>query len=379
MEMTQVQEIVNEATAEAIGAEAIEGKNFNEIVDIGKSVLDTKNIDNYVRSLIDRVGKVKFVNRPYSGSTPSIMMESWEYGAILEKIRSVGLPEAEENDTWDLQDGQHYNQDLFYKPKVAAKFFDKRRTFDIPMSFASRQVKSAFDSPAQLQAFLSMIETNIGDSMTIKIDQLIRYTLSNAILTTYQNRASKPATVVSLTSVYNALTANSLTPGENNLVDKEFIRSASWTIGKYISRMSSMSTLFNIGGNPRFTPPERLHLVMHSDFASAADIYLQSDTFHNQLTALPHMERVPYWAGEGSSFGFADTSKVVGTPSGESEEVTLENVVGIMFDREALGVSNLDRRVTTHWNAKAEFTNNFYKFDAGYFNDFDENVVIFTL
>ena len=379
MEMTQVQEIVNAATKEAVGSEVIAGKDFNQIVDIGKNVIDSKNVDNYVKSLIDHIGKVVFVNRPYSGGTPSVLMDSWEYGAILEKISYSNLPEAEENDTWNLTDRKSYDQDIFYKPQISAKFFDKRRTFDIPMSFATRQIKSAFDSPAQIQALFSMIETTISNSMTVKMDQLVEYTMSNAILTTYNAKTSKPASVVSLTAVYNALTGQTLEPGESNLINPEFVRCAAWTLGKMSTRIGKLSTLFNIGGMPRFTSNDRLHIVLHTDFASASEVYLQSDTFHETYTQFPKAEKVPYWMGSGNSFNFADTSKIVGTPTDGASEITVNNVVGLMFDRDALGVSNLDRRVTNHYNAKAEFVNNFYKFDAGYFNDFNENIIIFTL
>lgn len=377
--MTQVQQIVNDATAEAIGTAEIDGKDFNQIVDVGKSILDTSNIDNYVKTLIDHIGKVVFVNRPYAGGTPSVLMDSWEYGAILEKITYEGLPEAEDNDSWDLVDQRSYDPNIFYKPNVSAKFYDKRRTFDIPMSFARRQVKSAFDSPAQLQAFFSMIETAIGNSTTVKMDQLVQYTLANAILTTYNGRLTKPATFVSLTTLYKSLSGETLTPGESNLIDPEFVRFCAWTIGKYFTRMGKLSSVFNQGGKERFTASDRMHFIMHTDFASAAGVYLQSDTFHDEFVKFPKAEEVAYWMGSGSSFAFDDTSLVVGTPSGTDSEVSVGNVVAMMFDRDALGVSNLDRRVTTNWNPKGEFTNNWYKFDAGYFNDFNENCVIFTL
>jgi len=379
MEMTQIEQIVNEATQEAIGAEAVAGKDFNQLVDIGKEILDTKNVDNYVRNLIDHIGKVVFVNRPYSGNTPSLLMDSWEYGAVLEKITYEGLPEAEDNDSWDLQNGRSYDPNIFYKPEVSAKFYDKRRTFDVPMSFARKQVKSAFSNAGQLQAFFSMIETAISNTMTVKMDMLVEYTLCNAIITTFNGRTTRPATVVSLTYLYNQLTGQTLTPGENELIDPEFIRFCAWTLGKYHKRMAKMSTLFNQGGKERFTGTDRMMSIMHADFASAASVYLQSDTFHDEFVKFPKAEIVPYWMGSGNQFAFADTSMVVGTPSGGNAEVTVNGVVAIMFDREAMGVSNLDRRVTTNWNAKGEFTNNWYKFDAGYFNDFNENCVIFVL
>ena len=148
MLVEQIAGIVNEVNAEVTGTEAIENIDLNKVVETGSEILDTsdKVFDNYVRSLIDHIGKVVFVNRPYTGSTPSVMMDSWEYGAILEKIQYEGVPEAEENDTWDLEDGKSYDPNIFYKPTVSAKFYSERRTFDVPMSFANRQIKSAFSN-----------------------------------------------------------------------------------------------------------------------------------------------------------------------------------------------------------------------------------------
>ena len=151
MEMTQIAEIVNETTAQVTGTEPVADVDLNKIVDAGAEVVESDKVDHYVQSLIDRIGKVVFVNRPYTGGTPSVMMDSWEYGAILEKIQYEGIPEAEDNDTWNLEDQRSYDPNIFYKPTVSAKFYSERRTFDIPMSFAQRQVKSAFTSAGQLQ------------------------------------------------------------------------------------------------------------------------------------------------------------------------------------------------------------------------------------
>lgn len=380
MEVTQIAEIVNQTTAEVTGTEAASNIDLNDVVETGAEVLDNdKLIDNYVKTLIDHIGKVVFVNRPYTGSTPSVMMDSWEYGAILEKIQYEGLPEAEDNDSWDLEDGKSYDPNIFYKPTVSAKFYSERRTFDIPMSFAQRQVKSAFSNAAQLQAFFAMIETAISNGMTIKMDSLVQLTLANAIATVYSNRVSKPVQYYDLVSRYITATGDSTVTAANAMVKPEFTRWASMEIRRVLARMKKLSTLFNAGGKYRHTPDDRLHLILHSDFTAAAEAYLYSDTYHNEFVKLPKAEEVAFWQGSGTSFGWTDTSKIIVTPSGADSSVTVNNVVGIAFDRDALGVTNLDRRVTTNWNPKAEFTNNWYKFDAGYFNDFNENIVVFTL
>lgn len=380
MEVTQIAEIVNQTTAEVTGTEAVQNVDLNKVVEIGSEVLENdKLVEQYMKTLIDHIGKVVFVNRPYTGSTPSVMMESWEYGAILEKIQYEGLPEAEDNDTWDLEDGRSYDPNVFHKPTVSAKFYSERKTFDIPMSFARRQCKSAFSNGSQIQAFFAMIETAISNGMTVKMDSLVQLTLANAIATVYSNKLTNPVQYVDLVSAYKTATGDTTVTPENALVKPEFCRWAAMTIKRILSRQKKLSTLFNAGGKYRHTPIDKNHLILHSDFTSAAEAYLYGDTYHNEFVKLPKAEEVAFWQGSGSGFDWADTSKIIVIPRGADSPVTVNNIVGISYDREALGVSNLDRRVTTNWNAKAEFTNNWYKFDAGYFNDFNENIVVFTL
>lgn len=380
MEVTQIADIVNQTTAEVTGTEAMTDVDLNRVVEVGAEVLDNdKILDNYVKTLIDHIGKVVFVNRPYTGGTPSVMMDSWEYGAILEKIQYEGLPEATENDSWDLIDGKSYDPNVFHKPTVSAKFYSERRTFDVEMSFARRQVKSAFSNSAQLQAFFAMIETAISNGMTVKMDSLVQLTIANAIATVYNNRATHPVQYYETVARYVAATGDTSVTKANALVSPEFTRWVAMEIKRVTARMRKLSTLFNQGGKYRHTPNDRLHLILHSDFTAAAEAYLYGDTYHNEFVKLPKAEEVAFWQASGTTFGWSDTSKIIVTPTGSEESVTVSDILGIAFDRDALGVSNLDRRVTTNWNPRAEFTNNWYKFDAGYFNDFNENIVVFTL
>ena len=374
MKVEQIYEIMNDVTKEVLGETAVVEEDLSNIVDLGNQIEDTATMDRYVRSLVDRIGKVIFVNRPYTGSTPSVLMDGWEYGAILEKVTYDGLPEATENESWELEDQQTYEQDMFYKPTVSAKFFSNKTTFEIPMSFAERQVKSAFDSVSQLNSFFSMIETAIQTSMTVKLDSLIERTINNMIGETL-SLATPGVKVINLLKDYNTLFSKSLTLA-NCFTDPEFSRYSALQFMLWSDRMTKVSTLFNAGGKVRFTPKEAQHLILLSEFKDAAGVYLQSDTFHNEYTALPNAESIPYWQGSGTAFGISSTSLVKVKTSG-GNTVNQAGVLGVMFDRNALGVANLDRRVTTHYNAKAEFYNNWYKADEGHFNDLNENFVVF--
>lgn len=381
MEVKQIYDIMNAVTGEILGDSALVQEDLSNIVDVGVSIFNASAIDNYVRSLVNHIGRVIFVNRPYSGNVPSVLMDGWEYGSVLEKI-TAELPEATENESWELTDGQSYDPNIFYKPTVSAKFFNKRVTFEIPMSFTEKQVKESFSNAVQLNGFLSMLYNAVDKSMTVKVDALVMRTINNMIGETINAEygaaaLSSKSTVkaVNLLYLYNQRYSKNLSAA-NALTDPDFIRFASFEMGVMTSRLSKISNLFNIGGKDRFTPSDMLHVVMLTDFKKAASVFLQSDTFHESMVALPNSEEVPYWQGSGQSYGFSDiTALNIKTASGAT--VSASGILAVMFDRDSLGVTNLDRRVTTNYNPKGEFFNNWYKFDAGYFNDTNENFVVF--
>ena len=392
MTVKQIYELMNTVTGEVLGKTDLVAEDLSNVVDVGTEVFNASAVDNYVKTLVNHIGKVVFVNRPYSGKIPSVLMDSWEFGSVLEKI-ACDTPKATENESWDLVEGQEYKQDIFYQPKVSAKFFNSKVTFEVPMSFTEKQVKESFSNAAQLNGFISMIYNAVDRSMTIKIDSLVMRTINSMIAQTLNADKAKftggygtasTARCVNLLKLYNdkffPATGSTANPdaltADKAIYDPDFIRFASYTMGVYVDRLSSISTLFNVGGKDRFTDANNLHVIMLSDFAKGADVYLQSDVRHNEMTRLPNYETVPYWQGSGQNYEF-DSTSAINVKIDASTTVEIGGIVGVMFDRDALGVSNLDRRVTTAYNAKAEFFNNYYKFDAGYFNDTNENFVVF--
>lgn len=381
MQVKQIYTLVNDVTKEVLGKEALMLEDLSNVVDVGTEIINANAVDNYVRTLVDRIGRVVFVNRPYSGGAPSVLMDGWEYGSVLEKI-AADIPEATENESWELEDGVSYDPNIFYKPKVYAKFFNSKVTFEVPVSITERQVKESFTSPTQLNAFLSMIYNSVDKSMTIKLDGLVERTINSMIGETfhaefadgtYTGKTSVKA--VNLLYEYNTAFSKTLTVAQA-MKDPEFIRYASYAMGLYIDRMKKISTLFNIGGRDRFTPRDMLHLVALNDFDKAASTYLYGDTYHNQFVSLPKYETVPYWQGSGVDYSF-DSISQINIKTGSGDTINAKGILAVMFDRDALGVTNLNRRVTTNYNPKAEFFSNWYKFDAGYFNDLNENFVVF--
>lgn len=389
MEVSQIYSLVNTVTTEVLGSAILTQEDLGDVVDVGTQIFNSGAIDNYVKSLVNHIGRVVFVNRPYEGSAPSVLMDAWEYGSVMEKI-TAALPAATENQSWELQDGQTYDPNVFTKPNVSAKFFNSRTTFEIPMSFTERQVKESFSNAQQLNAFISMIETAIYKSLTVKTDALVMRTINNMIANTivtdfapngagYDEGSGTKA--VNLLYLYNQMYPDAtITDASVAIKTSRFIRFAAYTMKLYAERMKKVSTLFNIGATDKFTPESLLHIVLLSDFAAAADVYEQSDTFHDTFTALPTAERVPFWQGSGTDYSFNSVSSINVTTSNGNEtgvDLVANGILGVMFDRDALGVCNWDRRVTTNYNPRAEFYNNWYKQDAMYFNDFNENFVVF--
>lgn len=391
MNVKQIYSLVNTVSGEVLGSTELVHEDLTGLVDLGNEVFNQNAVDNYVKSLVNHIGKVVFVNRPYSGKVPSVLMDAWEFGSVLEKI-SADVPDAEENDTWNLQDGKEYKQDVFHKPTVTAKFFNSKVTFEVPVSITERQVKESFSSAEQMNGFLSMIYSAVDKSMTIKTDALIMRTINNMIAETLDADKtafgfvpsthetvdySTASTVrcVNLLKLYNDKTGAHLTAAAA-ITTPDFIRFAAYVMGLYSDRLQTISTLFNVGGKERFTPKDVLHTVLLSDFAAAAKAYLYADTFNSENVLLPQAETVASWQATGKNYAFENTSKI-DVKSASGANVSVSGVLGVMFDRDALGVTNLDKRVTTNYNAKAEFFNNYFKFDAGYFNDTNENFVVF--
>ena len=378
MKITQIKDLVNSSLKEVDGTSILLKEDLSNVVDVGKDILDKDDIDNFVKKLVDRVGKTVFNNRVYQGSAPSVLMDAWEYGSVVEKV-DAELPNVEENDSWNLQDGKSYDQDIFYQPKVSAKFFNSKVTFDIPMSFTKMQVKSAFNSATELNSFISMLMTKVQNAMTLHLDGLIMKTINN--FTAQVINSNKGLQVVNLLKGYNDQTGQSLTSAKA-LTDPNFIKYANLMINTYRSRISQMSTLFNVGGVHKFTPKENQHLVILSDLASASKVYLESDTYNQQNVQLgSNYDTVPYWQGSGTSYNFTDTSSIdVAIKDGAStKEVKQSGILGVLFDTSALGVSCQNPRTTTAVNARAEFYTNFNKYDAMYYNDLNENFIVFMV
>lgn len=385
MQVTQVYELTNDIVKEALGEGTILEEDLSNVVDIGKSLLSVLGVENYAKKINDKIGRMVFVERVYGGRVPSVLRDGWEYGSILEKVAWDELPEAFENESLELTDGASYDPHIFYKPSLQVQCWNKKVTFEIPISFTDEQVKSAFNSAQQLNNFYSMIETGVRNAMTLRTDSLIQRVVNAMAGETYQAELDNSAAGTGVTGVkavnllaeYNDRHAGSEIDDLAVAMDTpDFIQYCAARMGDYVDYLRDYSTLFNVQGKQRFTPTDRLSFVLNTTFKHHADVYLQSGVFHNELTKLPEAESVASWQGTGTDNSIANRTTIkVKTPSGDSVEI--KGVLGVMFDRDGVAVANVNPRTTTQYNAKAEFTNYFHKWDAQFLIDTAENCVVF--
>jgi hypothetical protein len=387
MQVTQAYALFNAITKEILGETAVVNEDLSNFTDIGKQILDVTEVDNYMRTLIDQIGKMDFGVRKYRGKMLSVLRESWEYASVRMKIDMPDLPEAVENKSWDLTDGTTYNQDEFHKPSVTARFFNSKVTLEVDMSYTELQVKESLQSPAQFMALVGMIRTAVDNSLTLKTEAVVKRTINNAIAETVVDcfGTSSPDYTqagnnrcINLLKLYNTETGNSLTAAKA-IKDPDFLRYAAFIMGLYKDRLTEESKLFNIGGYAKFTPADKLHVIMLSEFERGANVYLYGNKGEfkaDQYANFPAADTVSAWQGTGTDYAFSSTSKInVKDASGDTVEFS--GILSVMFDHEALGVANENRRDRTHVNDKAEFFSVFTKEDCTSWNDMNENFILF--
>lgn len=397
MIMNQIASTLNTINQEMFGEIALVDETLSNIADIGKAVdanlAATGAFDKYIGALIDRIGRVMYVDRKYNSTAPNIMKDSWEYGSILMKVRAE-LPDAKDNMTWPVSpattlsdlNGSSVDPFVISTPEATAKLYNKRTTFEVPITFADYQLREAFTSAEEMSRFFAMIENRIRMKITLCTDALIMRTINNLIL----QKVASGQNVINLLSAYNTAFSKSLT-STTCQTDPDFLKFAAKTIMMYKEYMKSASTLYNESGYITFTPAEKLKAIFLSEFAKNMEVYLYGDTYHNEFVKLNGYEEVPYWQGSGTDGTFAsrstitgiveglNTAKTAGTGSNNDSKTTANGVVAVLFDEEAAVVCNEHFRITSTYNARGEYTNYFYKWDSAQVNDVEENCVVFTI
>lgn len=392
MNYTQVATLINSITTEKLGTSAILEDNLSNVVDVGEQILNNLSYDAFCSALVDRITKVIFVDRKYTGAMATLRREDWEYG-IKQKIYLTELPIAVDDETYQLSNGTSYDENKFTSSAVAAKFYQNTDAFRVDISIADKQVKTAFASAGELNSFISMVLNGVDTAIELRLEGLASSVVSTLIGNVIYDDipdldlSKTGVKAVNLLKLYNdQFDPNGTDPLKVSeaLFTPEFIKFAVLIISQYEERLKRASKLFNCGGLVRHTPAAKQKLLLLANLKNAADVYLQSDTFNEQYTALPGSETIAYWQGSGTDYGFDSVSKIhidIKDPSDGTKTVEVEasGVLGVLFDYDSAGIDCEEKTVTEHRNAAAQFTNLFYHQSARYWIDLNENAVVFFI
>lgn len=385
MEIKQDYQFLNAAMPEEMGESGLVNEDMSNIAAVGQKLADLKMVNQFFTNYLDVIGRVKISDRSYTAKLKSLLREGWEMrGSILQKLH-FSLPEASKNEAWDLHDGDVIEMAQYYKPTATATYFNQTETFEIDYSVNEKLILESFRTPEDMSAFIYGVSNAVQNALEKNIEILERRAVNNLIGETLAAEyvgntgysAKSGVRAINLLYEYNDLTGQSLAK-DKCLLDPDFIRYATYRIGLTADRMEEFSKVFNIDGVERHTPKEQLNAIMLSEFRRAAEVYLYNANgqLKDDFLRLLDSETLAFWQGSGTSFDFADTSALdITTTTGAT--VTVDGILGVIFDREAIMVCNEDRRTDSFQVPKAEFTNYFTKYHAQLYNALDENAVVF--
>ena len=368
MNTTQIYALVNEVNAQAFGANALAVADVQGLISLGNTVLSSAtNTEAFLNTLVQRIGRTIISFRAYRNKFGDMVRNDFEWGAILQKIR-VKLPELESDPAYNLTDGQSVDPWTIYKPDVTQKFFVTRTPYMLPVTIAREQLKEAFTGESMMGAFIAAVFGQVRNALEVSLESLGRLAIANMI-------AESGAREIKLVTDYNA-GGGSIT-ADTALDDPDFLRYAVARIKSVSDYFEDMGTLYNDGTIETFTPKADQKLKVLSYFERRLETVVQYSAFNEEMVELNAFQVVNFWQGQNTN---ANRDGIIIKRASDGTETTVNNIMAVLYDVEALGLYRKDEDVlTTPVNAKGMYYNTFYHLKQLWFNDLSENFVYFTL
>ena len=369
MTTEQIYTVVNSAATQALGQGAIAAIDTASFVSLGNAVLSSSvNTEAFLNTLAQRIGRTIISYREYKNRMRDLVLNDFEYGAVLQKIK-VAMPTAEEDESYTLTDGQSVDHYKISKPVVNQKLFVTRSPYQFKITIQREHLKEAFMSESAMGGFLAAIFGEVRNAIEYALENLGRGAYANYIAEVGNSRRE-----IKLLNEFNYLTSQTLT-AQQALTNKDFLNYAFRRINEYIDYFQDMSVLFNDGSATRHTPKEDIRIKLLSSFVRAAETVTQYAAFNKSLVDVDDVYTpVSYWQSP------SNRSQIIAQRASDDIETTVSNVIGVMHDRDALGIYQMNEVVaTTPINAAGLYYNQYYHERQLWFNDLSENFVIFTL
>jgi hypothetical protein len=390
MKVNQIYSLLNDINSQMFGEDAIQVKDLSGIISMGQSIVgDGTQTDLFLGKLVDRIGKTVIRTLDLELEFPTLYMDSFEFGAVLQKI-TVSPFEAIASSEWQVGDNNFTPTfaDVKKNANVFVRYFTDATTFKFQTTIPDDLFTTAFTSESMMAQFVDAIIGAMTDSMTIALNNMSRTAINNFIA----EKIKSTNGVVNLLDGYNAIlgAGNEITV-EKAMHDKEFARYASTIIRQYIKYLAQPSVLYNVGDGAggevvRATARDNMHVLMLSNLKSLFDAYLLSDSFKD-IYGLPNYTEVAYWqANKGTNVinDFVTNSSIAVTPSSEAgkqtpTDVEQSGIVCVLADRLAIAVGLNKRRAGSFYNSIDAYSNISQTATIQYINDLSENGIIFIV
>lgn len=383
--VTQIPNIVNDAVADALGKNAsITNLETSDFVSMGKAIEEFDAYEGFFKSLANRIVRTVYFVRTYNGKDRKILRDEHEYGAFVQKVYYSNV-EASNNPTYDYSGtGGAFNQQSPYDVQqtvtVEAMVYGGKGTWTLEIVRPIAQIITAFTSESAMLAFIDGMYTYVNNQFKLEEERLVALAANTAMASAINGGKAR-----NLLAEYNTAHAGATLTVAKALESADFLKYASKEISRTIENMGKMSTVFNVDGYETFTDKDNMVVEMNTEFAKASDMYLQADTFHNELVALPGFTSIPFWQTSGKTFAFADTSAIAVThddfiteqnPDGEVEQ---SGIICFLHDIENVAAYFGRRRTWEMYNPRAEVINHGEKAEKGFAVDNHANAMVFYI
>ena len=371
----QVASLCNDSLKNTLGENAtILQEDLENVVDVGVAIANANAYGNFLENLMVATSKYIFRFRAYESTAPNVLRDNNEFGQLIQKIRSK-LPALSNNQSWDLQDGASYDDNVYIANDAEVTIFKDRVTFEVRKSITNDQIKNAFTNAQELGSFVSMQFGLVQNRLTLALDDLIYMTINNYMgELLHANKC-----VVHLLTDYLAEVpgADSTLTSDTCWFDESFLIYAGSRIMDSVKLMSRYSKQFNAEGFETFTPKSLMHCYLSSKFVANMDTYAKADTFNAEYLKLPKHEEYVFLQGLGDG-SIKDRTSIDVKVASDGTVVQQSYILGFLFDHDALGVNHNSPTVESKYVRSGSFWNYFYKEVLGTFNDMSENAILFV-
>lgn len=374
--------ILNNIRKQVTGETAIAPADTSEFVSVATTLLQA-GYDPVLNAITQMVSRTIFSIRPYNRKFGGIKMDSEQWGSIVRKL-SIADKDFDHDVRFELVDGQSVDHYKVNKPNILQTNFYGQNVYEKNYTIFKDQLENAFSGPAEFGRFMSMVVQNTSDMIEQAHESIARMTIGNFV------GGKKVANngVIHLLTEYNTETGSTLTAvtvfAPANFGD--FIKWMYARVATLTGLMTERSQEFqiNVTGKEisRHTPYAYQKVYLYAKLLNDMNARVLADTFHYDFIEYADVEAVNYWQSIDSPMSLDVTPSYMDTDGSivTGAEQEINNLVGVIFDRDALGYTTVGNwSATTPLNAKGGYWNTFHHFTERWYNDFTEKGIVLLL